>query len=328
MSSTNNPSVFLSDAVRLFLRAEKAQKSPAQFAATSQTLHLFSAFLRDRYKISIHRVSPEQLSEDWGREFLIFLQEMRSIETEHLYSRAILQFYSYVKSNYVSTLDTDSLTNFIFANRRAKSHSIPDIPVVALQQIHAYAQVYAPPSHIEQGTRLYLQYLRDKAFLLALYDTGFRISEMCALRIHQANMSEGYIHSMLNIELPISPETLVALRIYLQQCNTAPDFPTRTDHSSIFARHDKRAGGRILPISRWTGANIVTFWVEQGLSQATRDDLEVTPQTITANTFRHYFVQRTLTNDLSLAETQTLARHQDIGTTRRYLKTLPEPTDE
>jgi integrase len=88
---------------------------------------------------------------------------------------------------------------------------------------------------------------------------------------------------------------------------------------ALFARHDKKAGNNILPISRWTAANIIHQWTMSSLPPDIRADLTAQGITISPQTFRHYFVITVLQRTGDIAETQYLARHADTATTRRYL---------
>lgn len=325
---TNRTDTTLVDALRRFLRREQAVVSSSQYAATSQALRLFNHFLQNKLQRSLQHIQLTDLNNDWGREYLEYLQETVSVETEHLYTRSLLRFYQFMQEEYISALDLEGLLLHITAHRRTKNHTIPDIPADALDEILSYAQHFTLSSNIEPESRVYLQYLRDKAYILTLYDTGLRLSEMCSLRVNQMNTSLESLHVAPDLQLPISTSTAASLRFYLRERNRRlPNFK----EGPLFARHDKRAGSHLLAISRWTGANIVTFWVQQALPFSLQHDLEVKGQAITTNTFRHYFVQRNLARNHSLVTIQKIARHTDIGTTRRYLKTLPdsvEPTDE
>ena len=79
----------------------------------------------------------------------------------------------------------------------------------------------------------------------------------------------------------------------------------------IFARHDKGAGRKILPISTTTARKII--------NQRAREVLGDNAAGITPHTFRHYFVTNVLQGsggNLKLA--QELARHKNIQVTQRY----------
>jgi len=95
-----------------------------------------------------------------------------------------------------------------------------------------------------------------------------------------------------------------------------------SEHLPLYARHDKRAGKHVLPISRWTGANIIDYWVSQTLPPDKQVELTKPEQTITPHTFRHYFVLMTLTETGDITTTRSLARHKDPATTRRYIQSL------
>jgi integrase len=166
--------------------------------------------------------------------------------------------------------------------------------------------------------------LRDKAFILTLGYTGLRVSEICELRRHQFDSDKSQIVANTNLGLSLPTSAVSALIAYLsarrkldsQQPSALGDLP-------LFARHDKRAGSRILSVSRWTGANIVDMWVRLGLDRTTRVALEKAHMNITPHTFRHYFVFNALAStDKDISSAQRLARHGDRSTTRRYLQQL------
>ena len=80
----------------------------------------------------------------------------------------------------------------------------------------------------------------------------------------------------------------------------------------LFARHDRGAGKKVLPISTTTGRAIVHQRVRECLGEERQDE-------ITPHSFRHYFVTTVLRGsggNLKLA--QELARHRNIAVTQRY----------
>jgi integrase len=94
----------------------------------------------------------------------------------------------------------------------------------------------------------------------------------------------------------------------------------RQDILPVFARHDKKAGKRVLPISTRTAENIVARYVVKALGEEAQG-------TITPHTFRHYFVTRAARNqDILLA--QHLARHESINTTSSYTHLTETEIDE
>jgi integrase len=80
----------------------------------------------------------------------------------------------------------------------------------------------------------------------------------------------------------------------------------------LFARHDRGAGKKVLPIATGTGRAVV----HQRCAESLPTDLAAG---ITPHSFRHYFVTAVLRGsggNLKLA--QELARHRTITVTQRY----------
>jgi site-specific recombinase XerD len=98
--------------------------------------------------------------------------------------------------------------------------------------------------------------------------------------------------------------------------------PSPTDALPLFARHDKRAGNKVLPLSSRSVQQIVDRWVSHFLGNVYL--YEITP-----HSFRHYFVTTVLRStggDIEIAK--KLARHADISTTMRYAHLSDEELDK
>jgi integrase len=79
----------------------------------------------------------------------------------------------------------------------------------------------------------------------------------------------------------------------------------------LFARHDRGAGKKVLPITTRTGQNIINERVRESLGEGAVG-------TITPHSFRHYFVTTVLNATGNLKLAQELARHTNIAITQRY----------
>jgi integrase len=80
----------------------------------------------------------------------------------------------------------------------------------------------------------------------------------------------------------------------------------------VFARHDRGAGSKVLPISTTTGRAIVHQRVEEAVGKEAQGS-------ITPHSFRHYFVTTVLRGSGgNLKMAQELARHKNIAVTQRY----------
>jgi integrase/recombinase XerC len=327
MNSSKQTSNF-PDLVTDFLSEIERRYSAPSTAAYTQALQLYTQHLRQDLKIPVTKIGLGDLDIGWGESFLRTLQETRSPETEHLYTRVVLHFYQFVETNYDMPLSTDSLARFLDENRRAKNHAIPEVPTALVQQVVEFAAGFRPPqSDGSTSDREILGALRDKAFLLTLAHTGLRVSEICGLRRQEFDPITGSIQVGSDARLPLNSSAARALTAYLK-ARSSLDQQQRGSELPLFARHDKRAGSRVLPISRWTGANIVDQWVALALPADVRVKLAEAHQTITPHTFRHFFVLNALTQvDQDVRTAQAMARHGDRSTTRRYLQRLTAMND-
>ncbi|GAB4468566.1 MAG: hypothetical protein Kow00124_02800 [Anaerolineae bacterium] len=295
--------------------------SPQLATSYSQALALFHQYLHNAHLARPERDPVSTLTAEWFHGYLSFLQANRSVETEHLYSRGLLAFYRHCTAEYHLDLDLEALDGYLEETRRPKQHHTPLLPLQAIEAILHCAASTPPPPRDEENLREYLRFLRDRAFLLILGGTGLRVSEMCNLRRRSFDDEQRLLALNDNLHLPLNQGTTAHLKRYLaerqpldsQQAIPPADLP-------LFARHDKRAGKRVLPISRWTGANIVDEWARRALDAETRQALEQAGQSISPHTFRHYFVFTTLTRTEDIETTRRMARHVDRATTRRYLQ--------
>jgi site-specific recombinase XerD len=165
---------------------------------------------------------------------------------------------------------------------------------------------------------------RDAALLVTLADTGLRVSEICSLRRgdldweHQRAVVIGKGDKQAIVRF--SQRSLQRIDNYLSLRSGRDLRQGRQSILPLFARHDKKAGKRVLPMSPRTAENIVTRYVVEALGEEARG-------TITPHTFRHYFVTRAARqHDILLA--QNLARHESINTTSGYTHLTETEIDE
>jgi integrase len=155
-----------------------------------------------------------------------------------------------------------------------------------------------------------------------LAETGLKVSELCDLRLKQFNPQHQTIQLSPDFEIPLSSQANSSLKSYLDHRHKLDNKQhlMKTDELPLLARHDKRAGEKVLPISRWTASNIINEWTMLALTEQTQADLQENNQRITPQSFRHYFVLHMLQQSDDITATQALARHADRSTTSRYLK--------
>lgn len=322
-NSAPSPST-LQHAVETYLAEVRRNASPHLAAAYQQALKLFVDVLENGQNVKARKTPVAELRVGWAEAYLRYLQAERAVETEHLYSRAVLDFYEMAEQREWADVEAARIADYLRDNRRPKQHRVPDPPVQAITTIIEYAASLPVPQGADVNERDQLRILRDKAFVLTLADTGLKVSEICDLRRKHVNLAE---QNLLfdGIPLSISSRTTQALQHYLaarHKLDTQQRLQPNPGDLALFARHDKRASDNILPISRWTASNIIDEWVRLALPAEMRAGLEERGQAISPQTFRHYFVVTTLEQTGDLSTTQTLARHTDPSTTRRYMQYL------
>ena len=324
----------LARAVARYLSRVRQRRAQATYETYRQAIKLFLALLKDDLKVNVWTTPVANLKREWLEYFLSHLQEHKSIETEHVYSRAILSFYKEVVNREWAVINVTALQDDLRHLRRRKGRRLPRFPQQELEMILDYAQTAPLPVVDEKKTpRKRLRSLRDRAFLFLLADTGLRVSEACGLQRGDVDLSEGQVRVIGKGDkeaiVRISNRVIRALRRYLQERATLDGQQAMRALAELplFAQHAKRAGKRILPVSRWTGQQIVNAWTNIALDEKSKANLSAQGMSITPHSFRHYFVTTVLRGTGNLHTTQRLARHADPSTTTRYLHLTDEELD-
>ncbi len=304
----------LAQAVAVYLDAVRLSRQPNTYRTYRNAMRAFLASLGQTRGLDPDRTPLEHLDEDWVLDFLGELKH-HAASTERLYLTAVAQFYEYVVARWNLGLNLPRLRMLIRQHARRPGPRLPQFPYRAIEQVLAYVDtlVTQPVDHPRQR----LQNLRDRAFLWTLAHTGLRVHEACRLRRGDLDWNTGRALIIGKGDrqdvVRFSPKALKTLEDYLRERQPL-DARTHKPLSALplFARHDKRASGRVLPISTVTGRHIVQRRVAEALGP------EMVGR-ITPHAFRHYFVTRVLKasgGNLKLA--QRLARHTNIQVTQRY----------
>ncbi|HFC08885.1 MAG TPA: hypothetical protein ENJ54_03350 [Chloroflexi bacterium] len=237
--------------------------------------------------------------------------------TERLYLTAIAGFFAYLAAENLAAVNLPRVRLLIRQRGRRTGIRLPQFPREAIETALTYAKSLVDRAAQEEDPAARLRDLRDRAFLLTLADTGLRVHEACALRRGDIDWHEGRAVIIGKGDkqaiVRFSRRALRALQDYLQARSALDGASGRPLRSlPLFARHDRGAGKKVLPISTATGRNIVARRVREALGPEAAG-------TITPHSFRHYFVTAVLIGsggNLKLA--QELARHSNIAVTQRY----------
>jgi site-specific recombinase XerD len=268
----------------------------------------------DALGVDPEETSTSHIKEDWIANFAADLKNYAPA-SERLYLSAVTSWYEFLAAEQIADINLPRVRLLIRQRARRPGQRLPQFPRKSIDNVLEYVQ--GLDKYIAKDDRERLRNYRDRAFLLTLADTGLRVHEACSLRRGDVDWNEG--RAVLigkgdrQAVVRFSRRSLVALKQYLQQ-RAAYDGDSGKSLASlpVFARHDRGAGSKVLPISTTTGRAIVHLRVEDALGPEAQGS-------ITPHSFRHYFVTTVLRGsggNLKLA--QELARHRNIAVTQRY----------
>jgi integrase/recombinase XerC len=293
---------------------------------TARTYH--NAMNAFRVMLSDRSLPPETtpisaLPEDSVMWFISALKEY-SPTTERLYLTALVGFYEFLSAERLCEINLPRIRLIIRQRARKPGLRLPQFPYNNIEEILIYANKIAL-SPAEGPLALLINY-RDRAFLLTLADTGLRVHEACGLRRGDVDWNEGraIVIGKGNQQAIVrfSRRCLSAVRDYLSLRASLDGASGRNLASlPLFARHDRGAGKKVVPITTTTGRNIVTQRVCQALGPEAVG-------TITPHSFRHYFVTVVLRASGNLKLAQELARHKNISVTQRYAHLSDDELDK
>lgn len=268
----------------------------------------------DTYRYALRRFNEvvgarAKLDLDTYTKFLKSLRDY-SPSTQRLYRTAVRQYYDFCKAG--DPRDFDQLDHHYL---RGQGQRIPNPDMKAIAHLVEYCDT------LRGG----LTQLRDRAFILLLVDSGFRISEACKLKRGDIDWNHGKTVIIGKGDkqalVRISKRTTAALKDYLNaraQLDGASGKPLGS--LPLFARHDKGAGKRVLPVAKGGMWFSIKGQMRKGkeVVKGRIKEAGLDPSAIRIHDLRHYFVTRVLLETGNLKAAQKLARHENIATTERY----------
>lgn len=298
----------------------RARYRPSTAATYRQALDSFLAHLRSRYNLATERSLIASIPPDSILTYYADVLVVKSPETEHLYLRALVSFLQHEARGRGLHPTVIAAAQATLDSRRKRSKAINTEPHTAVAALIAYTTTLTPPpAQSPSERRSALRVLRDRAVILTACSTGIPEQDLCDLRV--ADVRDKALSVSATSYRP-SVTALSAIRSYLALRGDVE--PT----SPLFARHDKRAGTAILPISRWTVANIVTARShETALLGSAAAEHEI----LVSLNYQHlltYFAACAVASAPDIATAQRVAHHRDRGTTRRYRKMLETKAPE
>lgn len=275
-----------------------------------------------------HKLNPDTaLITELGEEPVVWMAtalKPLAPSTEQCYLTAMVGFYDYVAGENLAPINLPRVRLLIKQRSRRPGIRLPQFPKADIETVLTYAQQLNLSGY--ENEIEHLINLRDRAFLLTLADTGLRVHEACKLRRGDIDWleSRAVIIGKGNKEavLRFSSRSIDAIKAYLQLRASLDGAGGKALGSlPVFARHDKAAGKKVMPISTTTGRQIVIDRVRQAVG-------EQAVGTITPHSFRHYFVTTILLTSGNLKLAQELARHTNIAVTQRYTHLSDDELDK
>ncbi len=292
MNNIDHKKVATQDIVQGFLESIRYSRSPKTHETYRQAMIIFAR--------NVDKDAP--LTSETYAKFLASLRDY-SPSTQATYKTALLGLYAYFAEQ---GGDVNLLALKSAARRyvKKKGQRLPQFDREGIEKTLSYSK----------SLRSDLPALRDRAFLLTLADTGLRVSEACGLRRGDLDWKERRALVIGKGDkqgiVRFSERALVAIRDYLT-ARAKLDGATGRPITSLplFARHDKKAGKRVLRVS----PNGMWYAVKERVKESGVD-----PKLIRVHDFRHYFVTMIYLATGDLKAAQELARHSDSKTTSLY----------
>ena len=336
MAIPTSPPLTISEVMHNFIDMIKRSRSPNTASSYTKGMVFFVQILEE-HKIPVEKTAANQLTENAIPWLLDALKDF-SPATEQLYTVAVKRFYNYLSAHRLAEVNIPRLNEFIIQQSRRPGQRLPQFPREAIEKVLAYIQ--KTPSPIEAASTEgderrqpkdaseteRLRWLRDRAFLVTLADTGLRVHEACNLRRGDIDWNEGRAIIIgkgdKQAVIRFSTRSMAALKDYLSARGKLDGAAGRPLQSlPLFARHDKGAGKKVKSITTATGRNIVDDRVREALGDESEGK-------ITPHSFRHYFVTTVLRASGNLKLAQELARHANISVTQRYAHISDDELDK
>jgi site-specific recombinase XerD len=256
--------------------------------------------------------------------WMIRSMQYHAASSERVYLTALIGFFEYLSAEDQTAINAQKVRLLIKQRARKPGVRLPQFPKDAISLLLSKLEsMTVSEAHDEEEK---LRFLRDRAFLITLGETGLRVHEACKLTLGDMDWNEGraIVIGKGNREAVVrfSQRSEKAIIDYLKLRATHDKNSGRAiGPLPFFARHDKGAGKGTKPMTPTTGRNIVNFWVREILGEEAEG-------TITPHSFRHYFVTRVLQASGNLKLGQELARHKNIAVTQRYAHLSDDELDK
>lgn len=294
-----------------FLKDLEVGRAAATVATYRSVLRRFAEFLDEQ------RPRPTTVADLTGEHLVDFARWISDRgrtprSTVQLYTTAVTRYYAFlVREEIRPDLPLPKLQLRLTQLRGKRPKKLPKVPTDDLIERILAAARAAPPEDCAPGERIRL---RNVAMVETLRGSGLRVSELVSLRRGDLDPEtrRAVVTGKGSKERLVffTEEAWYAIRAYLE---------ARADRATgrvlaalpLFARHDRAAGGRPLPMTTQSVRDVVWALAQR----AGADEMGLTP-----HRFRAWFATHLVAETGDLAAVQDLLGHESADTTRVYTK--------
>lgn len=269
--------------------------SPQTLSSYRDTFRLLLQFVHAELKIEPSRLTLDQLDAETILRFLDSLEHKRNnaVVSRNLRLTAIRSFFRMVALHNPECVGTATRVLAIPMKRTAT-------------RLLEYVTRTEMDAILDSIDRKHWCGRRDYALLLTMYNSGARVSEICALRTHQVGLGKStyvQLHGKGRKEraIPLWPSTARVLRDWLRENTSSIVFP----------------GIRGEPLSRFA----VRLVLQKAVADATTCCASLKKKRISPHTIRHGTAMALLDAGVDISVIALWLGHESIETTNGYLHT-------
>lgn len=274
--------------------------SPHTIASYSDTFRLFLEYCRDECGLKIEKLGISDVSALIVGGFLEWLEKDRgcTVSTRNQRLAALSSFFRYVQV--YSPASVGEIQKILSIPYKKKA--VPEISYISFDDMKLILSL--PDCRTEKGRR-------DRMLLLALYDTGARVSELTGLKVRDIRLDPPakvtlYGKGMKQRSVPLMDETRNLFQDYLYESGL-------TDSAS-----------QMKPVfGSWKGEEFTRAGVSYIINKYTaeaRKQSSTIPAKVTPHIFRHSKAMHLLQAGINIIYIKDILGHSDVTTTQQYLR--------
>ena len=275
-----------------------------------------SGFLSVMALYGVKATSPiEALTERHGVQWIQWMWDKKNKSTIQRRLSAFKNLIRFCKFKYGLNANVDQYSEMLNAAKlQPKSKNRRRVPMSKIERVINYAS-HNVPAFKGNDDLVILRGYRDNAFILALADTGLRVSEACSLKrgdiMYETNTAVITGKGNKTALIRFSQRAVRSIGSYLEKRSKSDGKSNKALSTlPLFARHTKNT---VKKMSDQTGRAIVESMAKAALG------VDYVEGEITPHSFRHFFVMTALRSTHGdLKKVKELARHDAIATTELY----------